>query len=83
MWMWFIIGLRILTLIEFICVNMEKKRSYNPDIEKITSIYDALVHQKFLTNAIQRIEEMKVSIFSTAYLFLGVIVGINNFSSPF
>lgn len=35
---------------------MEKKRSYNPDIEKITSIYDALVHQNFLTNAIQRIE---------------------------
>ncbi|KAK7846577.1 agamous-like mads-box protein agl104 [Quercus suber] len=35
---------------------------YNPDVEKITSIYDALVHQKFLTNAIQRIEEMKAKL---------------------
>ncbi|KAL0001757.1 hypothetical protein SO802_015538 [Lithocarpus litseifolius] len=40
----------------------QKMRSYNPDIEKITSIYDALVHQKFLTNAIQRIEEMKAKL---------------------
>uniref|UniRef100_A0A7N2MA46 MADS-box domain-containing protein n=1 Tax=Quercus lobata TaxID=97700 RepID=A0A7N2MA46_QUELO len=37
-------------------------KSYNPDTEKITSIYDALVHQKFLTNAIQRIEEMKAKL---------------------
>nr|XP_023895909.1 agamous-like MADS-box protein AGL104 isoform X2 [Quercus suber] len=40
----------------------QKMRYYNPDVEKITSIYDALVHQKFLTNAIQRIEEMKAKL---------------------
>ncbi|GLT72806.1 hypothetical protein SLA2020_447090 [Shorea laevis] len=34
--------------------------SYNPDVEKITSVQEALLHQEFLTDAIQRIEQLKV-----------------------
>ncbi|XP_059450876.1 agamous-like MADS-box protein AGL104 [Corylus avellana] len=39
--------------------TQEKIRSYNPDVEKITSVHEALLHQEFLTDAIQRIEQLK------------------------
>jgi hypothetical protein len=54
----------------------KKKRSYNPDVKKITSVHEAVLHQEFLTDAIQRIEQLKVSVsfpghvnLSNPYLF--------------
>ncbi|KAK9284175.1 hypothetical protein L1049_023343 [Liquidambar formosana] len=37
----------------------EKMRFYNPDVEKFTSVHEAQMYQKFLTDAIRRIEQLK------------------------
>ncbi|KAL7000215.1 hypothetical protein U1Q18_001363 [Sarracenia purpurea var. burkii] len=39
--------------------TQEKMRYYDPNVEKIPSLFEAGIHQQFLENAIQRIEQSK------------------------